>query len=82
MGQNSLNKSHSHSITDPGHEHTTNFSQNNESGTFRYLSDAGGNNANRPISTSSVKTDITINSSGDKESRPNAITVKIWKRTA
>lgn len=79
MGQNSLNKSHSHSITDPGHTHRVGCGSNNtyegdlcyEIGTYK-----------DSVKTAASTTGITINTNGDIESRPINITKKLWKRTA
>ena len=59
--QNSANKSHSHSITDPGHEHTMTVSDDN-----RTVADgaAGGGNVISSGTTDSEQTGITIDNDG------------------
>lgn len=77
IGQNSTNKSHSHSITDPGHTHRVGCGSNNtyegdlcyEIGTYK-----------GEINTYKNTTGITINSDGGVESHPINITTKVWKR--
>lgn len=79
-----VNVSHSHTITDPGHNHTVTTNagsfQQNEGG------DAGGGFQGTITSTTNTKTTgITIDSAGVTGTNKNyqpSIAVYIWKRTA
>jgi hypothetical protein len=74
--------SHSHSLTDPGHSHTTTLGLDQASGLGfqKYLPGIGQN-----IQSSSSTTGISVNSTGSSGTNANLqpfITVYMWKRTA
>lgn len=73
--------SHTHSISDPGHNHTIGF-QNN---TIDQNSGSAGLARQGTSSTSTASTGISINSTGDSATNANLqpyIVVYMWKRTA
>jgi hypothetical protein len=74
--------SHSHSLTDPGHSHTTTLGIDQSSGLGfqKYFPGIGQN-----IQSSSSTTGISVNSTGSSGANANLqpfITVYMWKRTA
>lgn len=77
IGQNSANKSHGHSINDPGHSHYIPFGSNTD-----YKGDVCYEIGTwcKSVKTAPEFTGITINLNGDVESRPINITKKLWKR--
>jgi|688.fasta_scaffold353417_2 hypothetical protein len=76
--------SHTHTITDPGHSHTTTI-PNSATGNNRealYSTDAG---VNTVITSSTATTGISMNTAGSSGTNANYqpyITVYMWKRTA
>jgi hypothetical protein len=73
--------SHTHSVSDPGHNHTIGF-QNN---TIDQNSGSAGLARQGTSSTSTASTGISINSTGDSATNANLqpyIVVYMWKRTA
>ena len=76
--------SHTHTITDPGHSHTTTI-PNSATGNSRqalYSTDAG---VNTVITSSTATTGISVNTAGSSGTNANYqpyITVYMWKRTA
>ena len=75
--------SHTHSITDPGHSHTTDVFATNTAGSGLNLEGPAVNTATSGTGTST--TGISINSTGSSGTNANVqpyIVVKMWKRTA
>ena len=76
--------SHTHSVTDPGHAHSTRegtFLQNSGSGFTTGTDISSG----RTVTTSTVSTGISISTTGSSGTNANLqpyITVYMWKRTA
>jgi len=81
--------SHTHSVTDPGHTHTTsierfiNYTADNFTGGRNTYSQNDGNATN--LTSSSSTTGITVGTEGSSGTNANLqpyVVVKMWKRTA
>ena len=79
--------SHTHSITDPGHAHSTTITRmddDNGSG-VNGITDGDNSNGSVAYSSTSVTTGISINSTGSSGTNANLqpyVVVYMWKRTA
>lgn len=73
--QSDQNKQHTHSVTDPGHNHTNNATSNASlaAGAHSYASNAGGANTTITDSTYNASTGISIQNSGGVEARPRNV---------
>ena len=79
--------SHTHSLTDPGHSHSTTITRmddDNGSG-VNGITDGDNSNGSIAYSSTSVTTGISISSTGSSATNANLqpyVVVKMWKRTA
>ena len=79
--------SHTHSVTDPGHAHTSQVNQDHDNDNALTIANKGGNNTSTilNIPTSTATTGISIASAGESGTNKNLqpyVVVKMWKRTA
>jgi len=83
--------SHTHSVSDPGHTHTTvtRSAADGSSGSYTYMAGVAGSNAGTDTSQSSsiqsASTGISVSSTGTSGTNANLqpyIVVYMWKRTA
>ena len=76
---------HTHSITDPGHNHTSSLDNTYTNNGIQQGSNPGPTLPGGTLATSVVTTGISINSTGSSGTNANYqpyITVRMWKRTA
>jgi hypothetical protein len=78
--------SHTHSITDPGHNHNLDINQGSSgSGGFLQLERPQGQGNEYTFTTTSSTTGVTLSSTGSSGTNANLqpyIVVRMWKRTA